>query len=207
MAKYPKLLEEIFNSITHGIGFILFLIGFISYFFLREKTTIWNVIGVCIFTISLLFLYSMSTLSHSLIFTKAKRVFLTLDGAAIFFLIAGTYTPLLLIALRGVFGWILLALVWSVAIAGMTVYAIFFERIKTITVIVYLLLGWLIVIAIKPLHNALSPNIITLLVTGGVLYTTGMIFYNWKKLPFSHTIWHLFVLGGSICHFIAIYKL
>ena len=207
MKKHPGLLEEIFNSITHGIGFILSLIGIFLYFFLHEHISIWRVTGVSIFGASMLFLYSMSALSHSLIYTKAKRVFLTLDGAAIFLLIAGTYTPFLLTALRGTLGWILLASVWAIALTGITLYAIFFKRIQKLTVILYLILGWLMIIAIQPLQHAVSLHILILLIAGGVTYTAGVIFYAWKKLPFSHTIWHLFVLGGSIFHFIAIYQL
>ena len=146
----------------------------------------------------------MSTLLHSLSFTKALKVFKVLDHTAIFLFIAGTYTPFLLVTLQGTIGWSMLILVWSLTLIGIFLKVFFVHRFKVISTIAYILMGWIIIFAIKPLFQTMPPGGLTLLISGGLAYTLGTIFYSWKKLPFNHAIWHLFVLGGSACHFFSV---
>lgn len=202
------LLEEIFNSITHGLGVLLVVAGVVTFFLLRTAASDeLKIIGFSIFAGSLFLMYLISTLTHSLIFTKAKKVFMILDHSAIYLLIAGTYTPFLLTSLKGLLGYVLLGVVWTLALSGIVFKAFFVEKFKTISTILYIGLGWLIVIAVKPLLQAVTLRIFLFMLLGGIFYTLGTIFYSAKKLPFAHTIWHLFVLVGSACHFAAIYLL
>lgn len=202
------LLEEIFNSITHGIGVLLVIVGVVTFLLLKTAASDqYKIIGFSIFALCLFLMYLISTLTHSLIFTKVKKVFMILDHSAIYLLIAGTYTPFLLTSLKGPLGYILLAVVWTLAICGIVFKAIFLEKWKVISTILYISLGWLIVIAIRPLFQAVTFRIFLLMLLGGIFYTLGTIFYSAKKLPFAHTIWHLFVLVGSACHFFAVYLL
>lgn len=202
--KVMSLGEEIWNSITHGIGAILGIIGFIFLLLLAlKKNDIWRTIGFSIFGINIILTYILSTLYHSLSFTKAKKVFQILDQSAIFLLIAGTYTAFVLTTLRDTVGWILLAIVWSFAITGLILKTIYINNFT----IFYLILGWLAIFVIQPLWQHLGANGFLLLLTGGVFYTIGSVFYINKKIPFNHGIWHMFVLGGSICHFFALYSL
>lgn len=205
--KILTLLEEIFNSITHGIGVLFVVAGVVAFFLLRTANDEIKIIGFSIFALSLFLMYLISTLTHSLMFTKAKKVFMVLDHSAIYLLIAGTYTPFLLISLKGTLGYILLAVVWTFAICGIVFKAIFLEKWKYISTILYIGLGWLIVLAIRPLLHAIPFKIFLLLLCGGIFYTLGTVFYSTKKLPFSHTLWHVFVLVGSACHFAAVFLL
>lgn len=202
------LAEEITNSITHGIGFIGAVIGLILFFIFQQKTSdIWRIVGFSIFGGTLIFMYFMSTLSHSLIFTKARKVFAVLDHSSIFLLIAGTYTYFLLTTLRGTTGWTLLTIIWGLSITGIILKAFFVDRLHLLSVGIYLGMGWLIVFFIKPLLHILHPNIFILLLTGGILYSVGTFFYSSKKIPFAHSIWHVFVVLATACHFLAIYLL
>lgn len=209
MQKHKKIiiLEEIFNSITHGTGAILSIFGLVLLImFTRENSLVKN-ISVIIFGASLTLMYLMSTLFHSLFFTKAKNLFHIFDRSSIFLLIAGTYTPVILVVLHGWISIVLLLLIWSLAIVGIVFNSIFSDRIKILYVPLYLLMGWIGIFTLHTLLSVLSLQLIMLLVGGGLLYTTGIIFYSWKKLPFNHTIWHLFVLSGSLCHFLFVTNL
>jgi len=198
-------MEEVLNSITHGTGILLSIAALVLLIvFSSIYGTTRHVVSCTIFGLSLLFLYTASTLYHSFRKPGIKRVLKIFDHSCIFLLIAGTYTPFLLITLRGILGWVLFGVIWFMALVGVIFKVFFVHRFKIISVIAYVFMGWIIVFAIKPLVNSLPSGGIFWLVAGGVSYTLGVIFYVWKKLPFSHAIWHLFVLGGSVCHFFAV---
>jgi hemolysin III len=198
--------EEISHSITHGIGSILSIAALIILVvFASRQNDVWKIVSFSIYGISLVLLYLSSTLYHSLSFTKANKVFQRIDHSMIFVLIAGTYTPVLLIALRDSLGWVLFGLIWGLAILGIVLKNIFFKKLQILSLILYLIMGWLVVFAIKPLLESVPFGMMIWFLAGGLSYTIGVVFYVWKKLPYSHFIWHLFVLGGSITHFLGIF--
>ena len=164
----------------------------------------WHVVTCAIFGATLVISYTTSTLYHSIPVSTFKPVLRALDHSAIFLLIAGTYTPFLLVNLRGVWGWSLFAVIWTTAIAGMVLRLIWKGRHHGVIVSLYVAMGWAAVVAIKPLLQHLETGGLILLASGGVVYTLGVPFYIWRKLPYNHAIWHLFVLGGSALHFFAI---
>ena len=198
-------MEEVVNSITHATGILLSIAALVLLIvFASIYGTARHVVSCSIFGVSLILLYTASTLYHSFRKPRIKRILKILDHSCIYLLIAGTYTPFLIITLRGILGWVMLGLIWLFAIVGVTLKILFVNRFKIVSVITYVFMGWIIIFAIKPLVNSLPLHGIVWLVAGGVTYTLGVIFYVWKNLPFSHAIWHLFVLGGSICHFFAV---
>lgn len=197
--------EEIANSVTHGIGTGLAVAGLTLLVVLAAiYGDVWRVVSFSIYGSSLILLYLASTLYHSLQNPKVKRIFRVLDHSAIYVLIAGTYTPFTLVNLRGLWGWMLFGVVWTLALLGIAFKTVFIGRYEGWATAAYVLMGWLVVIAFKQMLVAIPPGGILWLVIGGVTYTLGVIFYAWEKLPYNHAIWHLFVLGGSICHFFAI---
>ena len=197
--------EEIAHAITHGVGLLLAVVGLVVLVYQAvQQGDPWRVTAVTIYASSLVLLYGASTLYHALPQPRAKRVFQMLDHAAIYLLIAGTYTPLTLVTLRGGWGWTLFGLVWGLALLGVLFELIFGDRYKKLSLACYLSLGWLAVIAIKPLLNTLAPGGLWLIVIGGAFYSLGAIFYAWRKMPYHHAIWHLFVLGGSAAHFFCV---
>jgi hemolysin III len=207
--KHTKLaiIEEICNSVTHGIGALASIVALVILLLLTRESGPVKMTTFIIFGTSLILMYSMSTLFHGLTFTKARKVFLVFDQAAIYLLIAGTYTPLVLLLLHG---WIyigLLITIWALAITGIVFSSVFINRYKIFFIALYLVMGWISLFIFKPLVTTFSITEIVLLLSGGVLYTTGILFYAWTKLPFHHTIGHLFVMGGCLCHFLSIYKL
>ncbi len=161
----------------------------------------WHIVGCAVFGATLVLLYTASTLYHGIHHRRAKRVLRRLDWAAIFLLIAGSYTPFTLVSLRGGWGWTLLALVWSLAILGIVLQVTIPARVRRLSVAIYLAMGWLALIAIEPLVHSLQSQGLVLLFLGGVAYTLGVVFYAWRRLPYNHAVWHLFVLAGSACHF------
>lgn len=197
--------EELLNSITHGTGVLLsiaalaLLIVFSSIYGDRG-----HVVSCTIFGITLILLYTASTLYHSFRKPKIKNVLKIIDHSCIYLLIAGTYTPFLLVSLRGILGWTMFAVIWFLAIIGVVFKIYFVHRFKIISTIAYLLMGWLVVFAIKPLFGSMPTGGIVFLFAGGLAYSLGVIFYVWKTLPFNHAIWHMFVLAGSACHFFAV---
>jgi hemolysin III len=196
--------EEIANSITHGIGTALSIAALVLLVvFASMAGKPWQIVSFSIYGTSLIFLYLASTLYHSFQSPKVKKVFKILDHSAIYLLIAGTYTPFLLIAMRGGWGWSLFGVVWGLAVIGIVLKAIFVFRFKVFSIILYLTMGWLILISSGKLFSSVPASSIIWLITGGLLYSSGVIFYIWKKLTFNHAIWHIFVLSGSICHFFA----
>ena len=197
--------EEIANSITHGIGMLLsigglaVLVGFAS-----VHGNAWHITACSIFGVTLILSYASSTLYHGIPQPAAKRVLKVIDHAAIYLLIAGTYTPFTLVSLRGPWGWSLFGTIWGLAILGVVLKVTMSGKIAGISTAIYLAMGWIIVVAIKPLLGAVEVGGLVLLLLGGLAYSAGVIFYAWKKLPYNHAIWHLFVLTGSLCHFFAI---
>ena len=151
------------------------------------------------------FLYLMSTLYHSLLRTRAYPVFERLDHSAIYVLIAGTYTAYCLTALRGSVGWWIFGLIWALAIAGISFYAVFGSRLRVLSVFTYILMGWIIVLAANPLQASISRISWMLLLAGGVVYTAGAIVYALRKIRWTHPVWHLFVLGGTVLHFFSVF--
>lgn len=189
--------EELWNAITHGIALLLSIpaLVFLVLDAVRHGTTI-HVVSYTVFGFSMLLLFLMSTLLHSMPI-KFKHLFSILDHSAIYILIAGTYTPFLLVTVKGVLGWTLLSIVWSLAIAGILFKVFFIHRFEFVSLIFYIVMGWLILIAIKPLYTHLTLAGFALLVLGGLFYTFGSIFYAWRKIPYNHAIWHVFVIAGS----------
>ena len=198
--------EEIANSITHGIGVLLAIIGLVAMLITAGANgSASHVVSSSIFGATLILLYLASTLYHSIPGMRIKRVLKTLDHSAIFLLIAGTYTPFVMVSLRGAWGWSLFGTIWGLAIVGIIIQLTPLAKIKTLSVGLYLAMGWVAIIAVKPMVAALNLSGFTLLLLGGITYSIGVIFYVWKKLPYGHAIWHLFVLGGSIFHFFTVY--
>jgi hemolysin III len=197
--------EEIAHSITHGVGALLSIAGLAVLVTLSAMYgDAWHIVSSCIYGFTLILLYSSSTLYHAVTKPDIKELLQKIDHAVIFMLIAGTYTPFTLVSLRGAWGWSLFVLVWSIAIAGMVMELLVKQRIRWISVSLYLGLGWVIVIATKPLMASVETGGLVLLLLGGLAYTFGIIFYAWKRLAYHHAIWHVFVLAGSALHFFAI---
>ena len=197
--------EEIFNAVSHGIGALLSVAGTVILIVTAaQRHDAWAVVASAIYGASLIVLYTMSTLYHAIDNAKAKSFFRVMDHNTIFFLIAGTYTPVTLVPLRGWLGWVLFGIVWGAAIVGIVLNSIDLERFRKPSVVCYVLMGWVVIIAIKPMLDTVSPSALWLLLTGGMLYTFGILFYAVKKVRYFHSIWHLFTLAGSICHYFAI---
>ena len=204
--RVQSLGEEIANSITHGMGAALSLVALPFLVMAGLPHGAGVVTGNIVFGASLFLLYISSTIYHSLARNRAKRVFRIIDHSAIYVLIAGTYTPFMLGVLRGPWGWSLLAVVWGLAALGVGLTSAVGVKYPKMSVVVYILMGWLIVVAVKPLITHLPPAGLAWLAAGGLAYTGGTAFYGWKRLRYQHTVWHLFVLTGSICHFVAVLR-
>lgn len=197
--------EEVINAVTHGIGAILSIAALVTLLILSAGNgDPWRISGFSIYGASLFTLYMASFLYHAARGEKLKKIFRILDHCSIFLLIAGTYTPILLIAMRGVWGWTLFAMIWAMAAAGLIYEIVLGGRPKWISLALYIAMGWLAVIAIKPMFSALPTGLLLWILFGGLLYTGGIVFYVWKRLPFNHAIWHVFVLCGSVLHFTGI---
>ena len=195
--------EEIANSVSHGIGLVGALIGtpFLITHAVRHGDAGFMV-GEIVFAASMILLYLASTLYHALPRGRAKRVFSVLDHSAIFLLIAGTYTPFSLVSLRGPWGWTLFGVIWGLAIAGVVLKAFYKTAHPILSTCLYLLMGWLIVIALKPLLDRMPSAGLHLLIAGGLSYTAGVAFFATdSRLPYGHLIWHLFVIAGTTCHY------
>lgn len=201
-----RLGEEIANAIVHGIGVGLSITALVLLLaFAARHGDAWRIVSFSIYGATLFFLYMSSTMYHSLAHPQAKRIFKIFDHASIFMLIAGTYTPIALVTLRGPWGWTIFGLIWALAIGGIIAKVFLIEKYKRLSVLLYIAMGWLIVIAIKPMLTLAPAGLLTWLVLGGLCYTFGVLFYAIKKPPYFHFIWHLFVLAGSICHFFGIF--
>lgn len=200
--------EEITNAITHGIGVGLAIAALvILVVFASIYGNAWYIVSFSIYGATLVILYLSSTLYHSFPKGKVRDIFQIFDHSSIYLLIAGTYTPLTLIALRGPLGWTLFGIIWGLTIAGIIFKIFFIKKFRILSTILYVGMGWLAIFAIKPLYSALTTKSIVFLLIGGAVYTLGTIFYSNKKIVYNHAIWHLFVLGGSICHFFTVFYL
>jgi hemolysin III len=197
--------EETINAWTHGLGALLSLAGLVVLVILASlRGDAWHIVSCSIYGVMLLLLFSSSTLYHSFRNERVKHVLRIIDHAAIFLLIAGTYTPFVLVNLRGGWGWSLFGVIWGLALAGIVFQVFFVSRFRLLQTVIYLLMGWLVVIAVKPLLTRVALPGLLWLLAGGLSYTVGALFYLWKKLPYHHAVWHLFVLGGAICHYFAV---
>lgn len=197
--------EEIAHAITHGLGLLLSVAACsVLVILAAQRGTVWHITGVAVFGATLIVLYAASTLYHALTHTKAKRIFKFLDYSAIYLLIAGTYTPFTLVTLRGGWGWTLFGVAWGLAITGAVIEVVTKRKYKWVSMGFYLGMGWLIVIATKPLMSALDTRSMVLLAIGGAFYTGGAILYALGKFKYHHAIWHVLVLAGSFCHFLAV---
>jgi hemolysin III len=203
--KNENWVEELANSITHGVGLALSVVGLIVLIVLSvTRGSVWHIFGCTIFGVTLVLLYSASTLYHSFRTPRLKRILKILDHTAIYLLIAGTYTPFTVVNLRGFWGWTLFSLVWGLSVFGIVWKFFYAERFQIISTLIYLAMGWLVLIAIKPVTTALPLSGILWLVAGGIFYTVGVLFFALKRLPYNHAIWHVFVLAGSTCHYFAV---
>jgi hemolysin III len=197
---------EKINAISHMAGAALALAGLVALVVAASLARDpWRIVGFSIYGSSLVALYVLSTLYHGLGGQAGREVFRRLDHGAIYFLIAGTYTPFTLVTLRSAWGWTIFGIVWGGAIAGVLLEIFPFRYRRPVSVALYVLMGWIIVIAFRPLVARLQPGGIFWLLAGGVLYTGGLAFYGWKSLPRHHEIWHFFVLAASACHFVALW--
>jgi hemolysin III len=197
--------EEIANATIHGIGAVLSVAALILLIiFSSLEGTALHVVSFIIYGVTMLLLYLSSTLVHSFPEGKTKDLFEIFDHSSIYLFIAGTYTPILFHIVQGSLGWVLFGIVWGMAAMGVVFKSFFSKRFLFTSTFLYILMGWLIVIAWKPLLMNLNGNGLLLLVIGGVLYTVGTVFYVWRSFPYHHAIWHLFVLAASILHFFVI---
>ncbi|MGE7915826.1 PAQR family membrane homeostasis protein TrhA [Lysinibacillus xylanilyticus] len=202
---YKTWKEELWNAITHGIGFIASIPALVVLILAAVQTgSALQITTFCIFGASVILLFLMSTLLHSMP-EKYKHIFAILDHCSIYILIAGTYTPFLLIAIGGTLGITLLCIIWSLALLGVIFKCFFINRFEKLSLIFYIGMGWLIIFAIKPVYLYLGVNGFALLLAGGLFYTIGAIFYAWRSLPYNHTIWHLFVLAGCGSMYACVY--
>tara|TARA_B100000579_G_scaffold422326_1_gene424215 strand:- start:283 stop:915 length:633 start_codon:yes stop_codon:yes gene_type:complete len=203
-----SLLEKKLNFITHGIGLVLSIIGL---FYLVEKSILYpksfNLISSLVYGISLIVMYTSSTVYHYYIDSRYSRILQKIDHISIYLLIAGSYTPGLLLKLKYSLGFEILIIIWLLAFIGIIHKIFFFNYLKKASLIIYLFMGWLIVIDFKAVLESFSSNSIFFMVLGGLLYTIGTFFYSLDKLKYNHVIWHLFVLGGSACHYILIMQI
>ena len=197
--------EECANTITHAAG-VAFSIAGLVLLVVRAALygDVWQVVSFSIYGSSLILLYLASTLYHGFRSKRAKELLRLFDHSAIYLLIAGTYTPFLLITLRGPWGWSLFGVIWGLALLGIAFKIIFGHKYEIVSTVFYILMGWVVIIAIKPLLAALPMAGFFWLLAGGLAYTAGVIFYAWEKLPFNHAIWHGFVLAGSFFHFFGV---
>jgi hemolysin III len=197
--------EEIANAITHGVGWLGSVVGLaVLVSFAAVTGGALRVMSCVVFGTTLVLLYAASTLYHALRGERAKRVFRILDHSAIFLLIAGTYTPLALVAIGGAWGWALFGCVWFLAAVGVLLNTLAHGRWRWLSMTLYLSMGWLVVVAVKPLVASLATPALVLVVIGGLAYTGGLAFYAWRRLPYAHAVWHLFVLAGSALHYVAV---
>ena len=199
--------EEIAHSVTHGVGIVLSIAGLtVLVAFAALRGDAWHVVSCSVFGATLVLAYTASTVYHAIpgTFARAKRVLRVLDHSAIYLLIAGTYTPFCLVNLRGPWGWTLFGVVWGLAVAGIVFKALLLGRLKVLSVVAYVAMGWLVLIAARPLSRSVALGGIVLLIAGGVSYTAGVAFYAATRLKYHHAVWHFFVLSGSALHFFAV---
>jgi len=204
MRRY-SVAEEVAHATTHGVGLLLSVVALVVLvWFATLHGDLWHIVSVSIYGATLVLLYTASTLYHSIPHPRAKQVLQSIDHASIYLLIAGTYTPVTLTTLRGGWGWTLFGIVWGLALVGVLLEAFAKKRLRVVSLVLYLGLGWLAAVAVKPLFERVPLGGLALLLAGGLAYTAGVGFYVWRKLPYHHAVWHVFVLIGSVCHFFAV---
>jgi hemolysin III len=197
--------EELANSLTHGLGLVLSVAGFVALLVLAIlRGSALQIVSCSVYGATLVCLYAVSTVYHTVQSRRFKRVLKILDHSSIYLLIAGTYTPFTMVILRGGWGWTLFGLVWGLSLFGILFKVWFVDHFKIVSPIVYIAMGWLVLIAFKPLLAIVPGGAIAWLLAGGLSYTIGVVFYAWRKLPYNHAIWHVFVLAGSVCHYFAV---
>lgn len=195
--------EELANAITHGIGVALSVAGLVILLIMAINTgDPWRIASFTVYGVSLICMYLASTLYHSIHNPRAKYLLKIFDHCAIYLLIAGTYTPILLVSMQSSLAWTLFGLIWGCAFAGICFKMFFIKRFELLSTLMYVGMGWLSVMAWDDLVASLPTGAFALLVAGGLTYTAGVVFYRWEKLPYNHAIWHGFVMGGSVCHFL-----
>lgn len=198
--------EQLANALIHGVGLVGAVIaGTVLVTLTAQVAGLREVASVTVFALSAVLLFTASTLYHAIPHEHVQRPLKVFDHCAIFLLIAGTYTPFTLIGLRGGWGWGLFATVWTLAVIGIGLKLFYTGRFRVLSTLVYVAMGWIVVIAIGPLVDRVPHDTIGWLVAGGVLYTAGAVFYLWHRLPYNHAIWHVFVLAACICHFVAVF--
>jgi hemolysin III len=199
--------EEIASSVIHGVGVVLSLAGLTALVIYASRYgSAKHIVGCVVFGVTLVFLYTSSTLYHSVRSARLKHIFGVIDHSCIYLLIAGTYTPFTLVTLEGPVGWSLFGIVWGLAAAGIVFQIFFVHRSKILATLAYIGMGWLVIFAIKPLINAMPVGGLILVTAGGVAYTLGAVFYLLKKMPYNHAVWHVFVLAGSALHYFAVMR-
>jgi len=193
--------EEKLNALTHAIGAVFGIVALVLLIIFETKKTEFSLFSVVVYGISIIILFTASTMYHSFTDEKKKHYFRIIDHISIYLLIAGTYTPVLLITLEQSKGWLLFYIVWAIAGFGVILKLFFTGKFEAFSTILYLVMGWLIVFDFSTLNSLMPANGIVLLMAGGLAYTVGIVFYAIEKIPYNHVIWHLFVLAGAICHF------
>ncbi|MBI4988823.1 MAG: hemolysin III family protein [Rhodocyclales bacterium] len=199
------LREEIASSVTHGVGIVLAIAGLaVLVAFAARHGDAWHIVGCSVFGAALILCFTTSTLYHSVQAERARRALRALDHSAIFLLIAGTYTPFLLVNLRGPWGWSLFAVIWGLTFAGIALRLLLKGRLHGLIVSIYVAMGWVVVVAVEPMLKHVGAGGLALLAAGGLAYTSGVAFYKWRRLPYNHAIWHGFVLAGAALHYFAV---
>ena len=197
--------EEHVHGLTHGVGLVLSVVGLVVMILLAvQRGTVWHVVSFSLYGASLVLLFLSSMLYHSVQRPRAKEVLQRLDHSAIFVLIAGTYTPFLLVNLRGAWGWSLFGVIWFLCVTGILGEVFARRHMKYVSLPVYLGMGWLVIIALGPALRNVAIGGILWLVAGGLCYTVGVGFYAWRRRLYTHAVWHLFVLAGSVCHYVSV---
>lgn len=199
-----RLGDILANSITHGVGAFIAIAGAIYLIILSTRESLSVILSCVVFALTLVLVYLFSTLYHSLVRTRARRVFQVLDHSAIYLLIAGTYTPFSLVSLRGPVGWVLLGVVWALAVGGVVFKSLAIGRFPFASTAVYLGQGWLMVFAMRPLIHAVGWTGVLWLLAGGIFYSLGIVFFALDRIPYFHAAWHVFVLAGSAAHYCAV---
>lgn len=205
MSKPPRAHEELANSLTHGFG-VAASVAVCVILVVRASLfgDAWHIVGAAVFGATLILLFTASTLYHAVRSQRVKARLKVVDHAAIYLLIAGSYTPFTLVELRGGWGWSMFGVIWGLAACGVVFKLFFTGRFRRFSTGIYIGMGWLVVIAIVPMIREMTPVVLGWLLAGGVIYTVGTVFYHSRRLPYAHAVWHLFVLGGSMCHAIAV---
>ena len=205
MTQIARDKQEILNTLSHGMGIVLGVVGLIFLLVKNNNSNIYSTLSIWTFGLSFIILYTSSTIYHFFVNENWKRKARVLDHMSIFLLIAGTYTPICLITLEKSSGWTLFTIVWTIAALGIIMKIFLTGKVDKLSLLLYLVMGWLLVFDIKNIANSMTSQALLFLVLGGVMYTLGTIFYARDKMPYAHFIWHLFVLGGSASHYAMVY--